>query len=73
LPYASQGETYLDRMTRKADKLSAKLEADDYIVDGDLWKPKGMHWSTFYRLTMAYLDADERSTQAFLARFSAWL
>jgi hypothetical protein len=73
LPYASQGEDYLDRMSRKFDKLSKRLEADEYIVDGDLWKPKGMHWKTFYHLKMAEIDADERSANAFLARFGAWL
>ena len=73
LPYASQGEGYLDRMSRKFDKISDKLEADEYIVDGHLWKPKGMHWRTFYNLKMAEIDADERITNAFLARFGRWL
>jgi hypothetical protein len=73
LPYSSQGEGYLDRMSRKVDKLSNKLEADEYVNDGDLWKPKGMHWRTFYNLKMAEIDADERSTNAFLARFAHWL
>ena len=43
LPYASQGEDYLSRMSRKFDKISDKLEADEYVNDGELWKPKGMH------------------------------
>ena len=73
LPYASQGEGYLDRMSRKLDKISGKLEADEYIVDGDLWKPKGMHWRTFYNLKMAEIATDERCTNAFLARFGHWL
>ena len=73
LPYASQGEDYLSRMSRKFDKISGKLEADEYTVIDDLWKPKGMHWKTFYRLKMAEIDADERSANAFLARFGAWL
>jgi hypothetical protein len=73
LPYASQSENYLDRMSRKFDKLNKRLEADEYINDGDLWKPKGMHWRTFYHLKMAEIDADERSANAFLARFSHWL
>ena len=73
LPYASQGEGYLDRMTRKLDKLSNKLEADEYIVDGDLWKPKGMHWKTFYHLKMAEINADDRWGGALLARFGHYL
>lgn len=68
LPYASQGEGYLDRMSRKLDKISDKLEADEYIVDGDLWEPKGMHWKTFYHLKMAEINADERWGNALMAR-----
>ncbi len=60
-------------MPRKLDKISDKLEADEYIVDGDLWKPKGMHWRTFYRLKMEEIDANERSTNVFIARFAHWL
>ena len=73
LPYASQGEGYLDRMSRKLDKISDKLEAEEYIVDGDLWKPKGMHWRTFYRLKMAEINTDERWGNALMARFRHWL
>jgi len=73
LPYASQGEGYMDRMSRKADKLSKKLEADEYTDDGDLYKPKGMHWRTFYNLKMAEIAADEKVNNAFLVRFGHWL
>jgi hypothetical protein len=73
LPYASQGEVYLDRITRKTDKLGKRLESDEYIEYTGLFKPKGMHWRAFYRMKMAELDAEERSTNAFLARFGAWL
>ena len=73
LPYASQGEGYLDRMSRKLDKISDKLEADEYINDGDLWKPKGMHWRTFYRLKMAEMAVDDRWGNALMARLGAWL
>ena len=73
LPYASQGEGYLDRMSRKLDKISDKLEADEYINDRDLWKPKGMHWKTFYRLKMAEIDTDDRWGNALMARLGAWL
>ena len=60
-------------MSRKVDKLSKKLEADEYINDGDLWKPKGMHWRTFYRLKMAEIAADDRINNAILARFGHYL
>jgi hypothetical protein len=73
LPYASQGEGYLDRMSRKLDKLSKKLEADEYTVVDDLWKLKGMHWRTFHRLKMSEINVDERWGNAFQTRFGAWL
>jgi len=47
LPYASQSETYLDRMFRKVRKIRKKLDGD---IDLDIplyRKPKGMHWKTF--------------------------
>jgi hypothetical protein len=73
LPYASQGEDYMSRMTRKLDKISNKLEADEYTVIDDLWKPKGMHWKTFYRLKMAEINADDRWGSALMARFGQWM
>ncbi len=73
LPYASQGEDYLSRMNRKLDKISNKLEADEYTVIDDFWKPKGMHWRTFYKLKMAEINTDERWGNALMARFGAWL
>jgi hypothetical protein len=46
-------------MSQKLDKVSKKLEADEYTVVDDLWKPKGMHWRTFSRQKMAEIDADD--------------
>jgi len=60
-------------MSRKCDKISDKLEADEYTVIDDLWKPKGMHWKTFYRLKMAEINTDERWGSALMARFGHWL
>ena len=60
-------------MSRKFNKISNKLEADEYTVIDDLWKPKGMHWKTFYRLKMAEINADDRWGNALLARFGHWL
>lgn len=49
LPYTSQGEDYVDRMQRRADKINLKLDPDD--LEGDFYyKPKGMHQKTFNRL-----------------------
>ena len=51
LAYASQRETWDDRATRRADRIREKLDWEPGILNGDGWKPKGMHWSTFERLT----------------------
>jgi len=53
----------------KPCKNSKILEAEEYINDGDLWKPKHMHWRTFYRLNMAFIAADDRMNNAVFARF----
>jgi len=54
LVYLSQRETRDARATRKADRIREKLGWEPGILNGDGWKPKGMHWSTFDRLTSAY-------------------
>ena len=73
LPYASQGEDYLDRLTRKSDKISARLEADEYIEYDGYYKPKGMHWRTFYHLKMTENDLEDRTQNALFARFGCYL
>ncbi len=50
LPYASQNESDLDRLQRRARKLRRRVGADDRLDDPILGKPKGMHWRTFERL-----------------------
>jgi hypothetical protein len=52
-----------------ADKISNKLDADEYFEIDGLYKPKGMHWRTFYRLKMAEIATDDRVNNAFLAKF----
>jgi hypothetical protein len=51
LVYASQRETADDRATRRADKIREKLGWEAGILNGNGWKPKGMHWRNFERLT----------------------
>jgi hypothetical protein len=75
LPYASQGEGYLERMSRKIDKLSKKLGANAYA---ELWgssKPKHMHmhWKTYHRLMMAAINAEDHMNNAILVKFGHWL
>jgi hypothetical protein len=40
-----------DRAARKADRIREKLGWDRCILNGDGWKPEGMHGSVFERLT----------------------
>lgn len=63
LAYKSQRETPGDRAIRKADKLRDKLNWDPGILNSCGWKPKGMHWKTYYRLTTIY---DDYANQAML-------
>lgn len=51
LAYRSQRETNTDRLIRKTEKIREKLGWEPGILNGSGWKPKGMHWKTFDRLT----------------------
>ena len=51
LAYPSQRETWDDRAARRADRIRDKLGWEPGILNGNGWKPKGMHWNTFERLT----------------------
>jgi len=51
LGYPSQRETYDDRALRKANRIREKLGWEPGVANGNGWKPKGMHWSTFECLT----------------------
>ena len=57
LRYKSKSESHPDRMLRKARKIRDRLGADwgaGMIVS----KPKGMHWSTFFRLEEQLADLE---------------
>lgn len=73
LPYASQGEDYLARLMRKSNKVSARLEADEYMEFDGYYKPKGMHWKTFYKLIMTENDLEDRTQNSLFARFGCYL
>jgi hypothetical protein len=51
LAYQSQRESDYDRAARRADRIREKLGWEPGILNGEGWKPKGMHWNTFERLT----------------------
>lgn len=50
LGYESQQVARWDRLTLKADKIRDRLKWEAGILNGVGWKPKGMHWRTYWRL-----------------------
>ena len=50
LAYRSQREADDDRAARRADTIRRRLGWEPGILNGNGWKPKGMHWHTFERL-----------------------
>ena len=50
LAYESQRESAGDRAIRRADAIRDRLKWEPGILNMDGWKPKGMHWRTFWRL-----------------------
>lgn len=54
LAYTSQSESDIDRRARRADKIREKLKWEPGILNGDGWKPKGMHWKTFWGLKIEH-------------------
>ncbi|CAA9890375.1 conserved hypothetical protein [Candidatus Methylobacter favarea] len=54
LVYKSQRETVDDRAARRANKIRAKLNWEPGILNGNGWKPKGMHWLTYDHLVATH-------------------
>ena len=50
LAYEVQREDVMDRIARRADAIRERLRWEAGILNPDGWKPKGMHWRTFWRL-----------------------
>lgn len=50
LAYATQKEGIGNRASTKADKIRKRLGWQAGILNGEGGKPKGMHWTTFWRL-----------------------
>ncbi len=50
LAYEVQREDVIDRIARRADAIRERLSWEAGILNADGWKPKGMHWRTFWRL-----------------------
>lgn len=52
--HRSQNERASDRAIRRIDFLRDKLRWEPGFLNGSQWRPKGMHWSTYARLTGEY-------------------
>jgi len=50
LAYCSQNETFSDRMLTKSQDIRRNLGGSASLVDPFPDKPKGMHWTTYWRL-----------------------
>ena len=68
LAYRSQREADDDRATRRADKLRNRLGWEPGILNGNGWKPKGMHWRTFERLQASHDAYVSQSMRAMMSR-----
>lgn len=62
LAYPSQRETWDDRAARRADRIRSRLSWEPGILNGEGWKPKGMHWRTFEKLVAEH---DEHVAKSF--------
>lgn len=64
LAYESQQEDFGDRAMRAADNIRIRLGWGAGIANPHGTKPKGMHWRTYYRLTMQYFRLANQSFAA---------
>lgn len=69
LAYKSQREGNLDRLVRKAEKIRERLGWELGILNGHGWKPKGMHWKTFHRLTALHDDIEQPLLSGIMEHF----
>lgn len=67
LAYACQRKSANDRAMGRADSIRGRLGWEPGILNEKGWKPKGMHWRTFERLTAEH-DAFVGVTFAGLAK-----
>lgn len=54
LAYECQRESVDDRAARRADTIRRRLGWQPGILNGEGWKPRGMHWRTYERLKAAH-------------------
>lgn len=72
LIHASVNEGKRDRAYRKMLKIRKLLGYNSNIMEPILFKPKGMHYTTFRRLLDEYEAADEIHSQPLINAFIRW-
>jgi hypothetical protein len=63
LTYASQQESRSDRLRRRSRKIRTKMGGGNNLVEPFPFKPKNMHWDTYWRLRT---EAEQASTRSLL-------
>lgn len=69
LAYPSQREAAHDRVARRADKIRERLGWKPGILNTSGWKPKGMHWRTFERLSAEHNALVQVALAGIVAKF----
>ncbi|MDT8067191.1 MAG: hypothetical protein ROO76_03395 [Terriglobia bacterium] len=67
LTYPCQREVLHYRALRKAQDIHEKLGGTG-IIDDPLFKPKGMHWRTYYRHLQRFQEAESRAVPPWLLK-----
>ena len=60
LAYESQREDLKSRLLRKTQNIRRRLGGSASLMEPFPWKPKGMHWKTYFRLRHIAEDAEDR-------------
>lgn len=74
LPYECQREGAFYRAIRREQKIRLRLGGGPSVGDPIPWKPKGMHWQTYERLTACIRKTSQEivaDCDAFIQRFQA--
>ena len=68
LAYPSQSEAPDDQAYRRTDKLRDRLGWEAGVLNGEGFKPKGMHWLTFDRLKARHENLFSLSLEGMAAK-----
>ena len=69
LTYGSQQEHCADRNLRKARDIRNRLGGGNNLTDPFPWKPKHMHWKTYWRLRNEATAAEDSGWHSIYQRF----